>query len=177
MNTLFDMTDDQVLVEAARIVSERRGQAQRFQAQEVQRLYKKYATHRTRLNPAPKTESDPPEDKLGKPLRLEPMEALLLVALERNKFIVEAHEGGRWFGSAHCKYNLRGGAMGSGTSRLDLLMGLWQIASDQEGGAVTLTEEHLNGSVVQAHLRQLNAEVRAQDKHEKARRWAWGCTQ
>lgn len=163
MSTLFSMSDDQIVAEAARITAERKEQADRHQAEEINRLYRKYATGR-----------DKSPHGLGKPQRLEPMEALLLVALERNKFVVEAHLGGRWFGDAYCKHNLRAGAMASGTSRLDLLMGLWQIASGQTDDAVMLTEEHLNGSVVQADLRALHAEVREQDRRERARRWAWG---
>lgn len=171
MKTLFDLTDDQVLAEAARIVTERRALASRNQAEEVKRLYKKYAVGR-----------DKQPHELEKPQRLEPMEAILLVALERNKFVVECHTGGHkgalptWWGTAHCKHNVRAGAIVSGSSRLDALQGLWQEVSHQEG-MILLTEEHLNGSIVQADLRQLRQELKEQDRHERARRWAWGCIQ
>jgi len=44
------------------------------------------------------------------------------------------------------------------TSRLELLWALWATASDQDGETVSLTEEHLRGSVVQGDLRMLTPE-------------------
>ena len=154
------MTDEEILGAASVILATRQKEAAAVTAAEIQRLYKQYANKRGAA----------PHD-LGKPQKLAPEEALLLFALERNKYVVEAEcpnkrETGRWHGSALCKYNVRAGAITMrADSRHDALLSLWATVSDQEGtDRIVLTEEHLQGALVQRHLRELHQELKAQER-------------
>jgi len=163
----MEMDDDEILMRAAEILTQRKRASEEIRAAEVKRLFKRYAQHRAQE-----------DHHLGKPKKLLPLEALLLVALERNKYVVCIEKGeSRWHGDAECKFHLRGTAMAlSADSRLDLLWALWASVSDQvidDGhGSVTiiptvlLEEEHFRGSIVQRDIRALNREVRAQNKAE-----------
>jgi len=154
------MDDHATLLRAGEILARR----EREREERVQQLFRTYARQRAK---------EP--HSLGKPKVLHPEEALLLVALERNKYVVEAQQGDsrRWNGDAECRFHVRASVISLGApSRLDLLRGLWasvsgQEGADQDGSTVTLTEAHLQGSVVQADLRRLNRELREQERQER----------
>ena len=159
------MNDDEILSKAAAILNTRRAEHQQAKETETKRLFDSYGGRRLQQ----------PHD-LGSPRKLLPEEALLLVALERNKYVVKTEKGqSRWHGDAECRFHLRGTALSlQAETRLDLLWELWATVSDQvspheKGGLlmnaeVTLTEAHLQGSVVQRDLRQLQREVRLQEQ-------------
>jgi len=110
----------------------------------VKRLYAQYARKRAR---------EP--HHLGKPKRLLTEEALLLVALERNRYQVEAEcpNHNRWHGDASCPDHRRESVIITmAVSRLELLWSLWASVSDQPEETVTLTEQHLRGGVVRRDL-------------------------
>lgn len=176
MSTLFDLSDDQIVAEAARIMADRRDAAIKANQAETQRLFNCYAKH---IQNTPESEEKPRGPFIfGSPKALTQEEALLIAALERNKYRICMHEGeSHWWGDAVCEHGVQDGAICAANSRRDLLLSLWAGVSGQTEGDIKLTEEHLNGSVVQAHLRVLNAEVRKQDRHERARQWAWGIAQ
>lgn len=98
---------------------------------------------------------------LGAPRALSKVEALLLVALERNGYRVEVEKGqSRWHGDALCRMNVQDGAtVHSAQSREDALWALWASVSGQDGGAVSLAEEHLTGSVRRANIRKFLKKV------------------
>jgi len=156
MNNLFTMSDDEILAAAQEITAIRHQETIAAMATETARLYKLYASKR-----------DQEPHNLGKPKALTREEALLLVALERNRYDVnvESPNGGIWSGSAFCRYGVRSGTfVMRAQSRRDVLLGLWASVSEQDGkGGVLLTEEHLRGSLVQAHIRDLWQEVRRQE--------------
>lgn len=138
------MSDDEVLARAAAILTERK----EAQQAEGRRLYRQYARKRA---------GEP--HQLGKPKKLLPKEALLLVALERNRYNVEAEcpNGNRWHGDATCTHHVRGSAIATmAASRLELLWALWTSVSSQDGDTVQLTEEHLRGSVIRRDIKLLS---------------------
>ena len=138
------MSDDEILARAAAILAER----EEARSAELRRLYTKYARKRASQ-----------VHHLGKPKKLLSDEALLLVALERNRYEVEAEcpNGNRWHGDATCTHQARGSAIATMVaSRLELLWALWATVSDQDGDTVSLTEAHLCGSVVQSDLELLS---------------------
>lgn len=161
------MNDDEILSRATAILSTRRAEHQQAREAETKRLYDSYGQRR----------QQEPHD-LGSPRKLLPEEALLLVALERTKYIIHTEKDrSRWHGNARCRFNLRGTALSLQTdSRLELLWELWAAVSDQvsfhrgEGlqtnAVVTLTEAHLQGSVVRRDLRRLDRELKAQDQQD-----------
>lgn len=159
MDSLFTMADDDILRAAAQIVATRQHETKKARAAETQRLFKTYAAGRLKT-PHP----------FGKPQALTQEEALLLFALEHNRYVVEVEAGsnGRWSGSAFCQYNVREGAISMrAESRHDLLLSLWASVSDQEGDSIAILEDHLKGTLVQAQLRQLWKEVKEQEStHE-----------
>ncbi len=125
------MSDADTLERAATIL---RGREEARQA-EVRRLYQLYARKRA---------CEP--HQLGKPRKLSHDEALLLVALERRDYDVEAEcpNHNRWHGDATCRRHTRGSAIVvMAASRLDLLWALWASVSRQDQDAVTLIEAHL----------------------------------
>ena len=137
------MTDAEILARAAVILAEH----EEARSAEAKRLYTKYARKR----------AGEPHD-LGKLKKLLQGEALLLFALERNLYKVEAEcpNGNRWHGDATCIHQARGSAIAMmAASRLELLWALWATVSDQDGNTVILTEEHLRGSIVQHDLGML----------------------
>ena len=142
--------EDALLVSAGAVAQRTSEQRQSEQASE-KRLFKLYAQPRL----------DHPH-ALGKP-NLSQVEALLLVALERNGFEVETEKGeNAWSGDATCRYGVQTGAVVCLVhERLDLLWALWAAVSDQQD-PVTLTEEHLKGCVRRKNIRALQAELRAQ---------------
>jgi hypothetical protein len=141
----------EILAQAQHILARREEE----QAAELRRLYKKYATQRR----------SHPHD-LGKPKNLTPEEALLLVALERSKFVVsgDCPNNNRWHGDASCQYHARDTAIVMmAASRLELLWGLWRTVSDQNGDTLTLTEEHLQGSIFRRDIQELECELKAEE--------------
>ena len=126
------MSDADILERAATIL---RGREEARQA-EVRRLYRVYAHKRT-CKP----------HHLGEPKKLSHDEALLLVALERRDYDIEAGcpNHNRWHGDATCKRHIRDSAVVvMAASRLDLLWALWASVSYQDRDTVTLTEAQLN---------------------------------
>lgn len=158
MTNLFSMTEDEILGAASEITSRRIQDAINRNSAETTRLFKLYASKR----------NDNPHN-VGKPKKLTEIEALLLVALERNKYEVEAEQPNKtkWSGTAFCRFNARGATLSMrAESRQDLLLGLWACVSDQGGGTgagAKLTEAHLQGSIVQRDIRELNSELRRQE--------------
>jgi hypothetical protein len=139
------LTDPEILARAAVILAER----EKARSAELRRLYYKYARKRA---------GEP--HQLGKPKKLLPDEALLLVALERSRYGVEAGcpNGNRWHGDATCTHHVRGSAIAMmAASRLELLWALWATVSDQDGDTVSLTEAHLRGSIVYHDLKALTS--------------------
>ena len=153
------MTDDDIVHAARAILLKRDVERQEAIAATRARLYKCYARSRSAQPHC-----------LGKPTKLSQEEALVLTAIERNKFEVEAQQNSdtdRWAGDAECKHHARAGALCMGArSRIELLWGLWGSVSTQ-GDDVTLTEDHLQGSIVQRDLRDLTRELREQE-HQKS---------
>lgn len=156
------LSDDEILAAAATVAARRAATTRAH----LDRLFRTYARGRAQAPHA-----------LGRPALL-PDEALLLTALERNRYDVEAEPaGGRWNGEASCRHHVRDTVMLlRADTRLDLLWGLWAAVSDparhEDNGEAsgdapsthvpTLTEEHFAGSVVQADIRVLNRAVRTQ---------------
>lgn len=157
---LFTMTEDEILRAASQIITTRQQDREKAKAAEIHRLFKDYVSGRPA---AP--------HNLGKPQKLTEEEAILLFAMERNKYTVEAdcpNEkcGGRWHGSAWCKYNAREGAVSMlAASRHDLLLSLWASVSGQDGDTdVLLTDRHMQGSLVRQQIRALWKEAEEQDR-------------
>jgi hypothetical protein len=154
---LFGLSDEEILRAAGEVLQTRWQEAQALRISETRRLYRQYVA---------KQPARP--HGLGKPVKLSQGEALLLFALERNKYEVEGHcsNGSRWHGSAHCKHHIRESAMClMAQSRQDMLLGLWASVSEQESCEnIVLLEEHLQGSVVQKHIRDLHKELRRQER-------------
>ena len=147
--------EDALILKAGALVKERQAEAQAKADTEVKRLYLTYAVPRLKR-----------EHRLGKPKILSVREALLLVALEINGYDVEGEcpNGTSWHGDATCRYGTRGSIIKTlSQNREDLLVSLWVAASGQHGGefgneSVTLTEQHLKGSVRRADIRALRSE-------------------
>ncbi len=134
------MNDREVLARAGAVVSARK----EAREAEVKRLYAQYARKRA---------GEP--HNLGKPKRLLAEEALLLVALERHRYQIEAEcpNHNRWHGDASCLHHRRESVIITmAASRLELLWSLWASVSEQRKETVTLTEQHLHGSVVRRDL-------------------------
>lgn len=134
------MSDDHILEQAALILTEREEARQA----EVRRLYRLYACERAGK-----------PHQFGKPKKLLPDEALLLVALEQHHYTAyaECPNRNRWHGDAACECHTRDSVIVMmAASRLDLLWALWASVSDEEKETVILTEAHLQGGNVQADL-------------------------
>lgn len=150
------MTDDEVIRLAGEIVQKRTQEALELMQAETNRLHRKFIGSRKLAH------------DLGSPKPLTQHESLLLFALERNKYIVEGDSpnGARWNGSASCKHNARETVISMGcASRHDLLIALWAGVSGQDNcDAVQLTEQHLEGSLVQSDIRALWDVVRQEQE-------------
>lgn len=145
------LSDDQILERAAQIAKERL-EASRNEAQaETRRLYRQYGRRPLKL-----------EHDLGKPKKLGLVETLLVAALDRTRYKITAEcpNGNRWHGDAECASGVRGMVIAMmHASRLELLWELWRSVSNQPVERVTLTEDHLQGSVYHKHLRELGKEL------------------
>lgn len=142
------LSDNEILERAASILKDRQTEA----TEELRRLHKTYGR-------APLTL----EHQLGKPKKLSMVEALLVAALDRTRYRVSAEcpNNNRWHGDAECKYHARSSVIVMMMpSRLELLWALWQGVSDQTEKDVTLTEDHLRGSILHRHLRELTKELK-----------------
>ena len=144
------LNDDEILERAAHITNARHAARLVEDQAEVKRLYKLYG------------KAIKLEHELGKPKKLSMVEALLVAALERTRYVVSAEcpNSNRWHGDAACIYGVQDTVIVMmQDSRLELLWEIWRSVSDQPAGHVTLTEAHLQGSVCRQHLRELSREV------------------
>lgn len=153
-----DLGDDVILARAHQILARRVRHADEDARAERGRLLREYAAW---LRPERHT--------LGKE-KLTDHEALLLMALERSKYVVHADRGQTtWNGDATCKFGLRDTVivMLAG-SRAELLAALWSAVSGQGEGGALVTEDHLRGSVVAADLQTLRAELHVQEQQDRS---------
>ncbi|GAA5501084.1 hypothetical protein Dxin01_00815 [Deinococcus xinjiangensis] len=149
------MTDEELLLRAAALLERH----ERRVAENIQQLYKRYVYPHAQQ-----------PHHLGRPKTLSPLEAVLLFALKRNQFTVSAERRSNgWSGQASCRFHLRDHAIVMQVeSRSELLWCLWGLVSDQLDPALpvdaefnlTLTEAHMQGSVLQADLKRLSVAIR-----------------
>lgn len=145
------LSDDQILARAAQITRARLEARQQQDQVKLKRLYKAYGRKPTRL-----------EHRLGRPKKLSMVEAVLVAALDRTRYLVTAEcpNNNRWHGDAECAYHTRDRVIVMMMpSRLELLWELWGSVSDQPKEHVTPTEARLQGSSYHQHLKQLSKEL------------------
>lgn len=141
------LSDDEILERAAQILKNR--QVEEYE--DIWRLHKTYGR-------APHTL----EHQLGQPRKLSMVEALVVAALDRTRYVVTAEcpNNNRWHGDAECSYGVRGMVIATMLpSRLELLWELWRSVSDQPVERVALTEAHLRGSILHEQLRELSKRI------------------